>query len=299
VSQLWRFAVMETEPPRLDMEVTDETSVAFVIFVYRRYLTGQSVLATTVREQAWIGRGVPHKQSAEDMTLLVMRVLRGSPGALITEDIVCELDLELKRALASTDARRAEAARQRLVRLFELLDDVGAGRLFEDGLGRTYLHKYCRSGLRKRTLEWLQQNRVPGLLFGVKLVAHAEEPERGSALRNTNPSESVQARKARAVVKEVSEASQGAVDDSVEQCGKRSRHDVDKSLPTARRPCRQTAAGEGQTLMSEIVPGVFLDQSSVRARLRTVLAACRDPFVTSISSRPRRCVVRALRRLVP
>ena len=85
-----------------------------VIFVYRRYLTGQSVLATTVREQAWIGRVVPHKQSAEDMTLLVMRVLRGSPGALITEDMVCELDLELKRALTSTDASRAEAARQRL-----------------------------------------------------------------------------------------------------------------------------------------------------------------------------------------
>ena len=114
VSQLWRSAVLETEPPRLDMEVTDETFVTSVIFVYRRYLTGQSVLATTVREQAWIGRVVPHKQSAEDMTLLVMRVLRWSPGALITEDMVCELDLELKRALTSTDASRAEAARQRL-----------------------------------------------------------------------------------------------------------------------------------------------------------------------------------------
>ena len=160
-----------------------------------------------------------------------------------------------------------------MVRLFELLDDVGAGRLFEDGLGRTYLHKYCRSVLRKRTLEWLQQNRVPGLLFGVKLVAHAEEPERGSALRNTNPSQSVQAKKARAVVQEVKEATQVGVDDSVEQCGKRSRDDVDESLPTARRPRRQTAVGEGQTLMSEIVPGVFLDQSGVRARLRTFLAA--------------------------
>ena len=37
VSQLWRSAVLETEPPRLDMEVTDETFGTSVIFVYRRY----------------------------------------------------------------------------------------------------------------------------------------------------------------------------------------------------------------------------------------------------------------------
>ena len=42
VSKRWRSPVLETQQPDLEMEVKEETFVTCVIFVYRRYLTGQN-----------------------------------------------------------------------------------------------------------------------------------------------------------------------------------------------------------------------------------------------------------------
>ncbi len=251
----------------------DDTFVSAVQFVHRRYLTGQSVLATTVREQAWIGREMPHEQTAEDLTVSVLRVLRGSPGPVITEQSICELDLNLKRALSSTNAVRAEAAKQRLGHIWELLDDVGAGRLFTDNDGRTFLKKSCRSALTKKTLEWMQQNRVPGYLFGITDVALGEEPEPGTDLKGTNPSVSVQARKARGVTRgaegtEKDEAGELAPNHGGRVRKKREGDEGEAGGSCPRRLRRLTTGGEAQTLVSEVVTGVLLGQGDVRGRLR-------------------------------
>ena len=68
-------------------------------FVMRRYLPGQAVLAATVRESCWIATDEDFKTHVGDITPLLCRILRGVPGAVITEQHITDLDLNLRRKL--------------------------------------------------------------------------------------------------------------------------------------------------------------------------------------------------------
>ena len=56
---------------------------------------------------------------------------------------------------------------------WQALQDVGVGVVHLDDHGARYLRKYRRDGLSHFTLTWLQQQRVPGYMFGIAPRASA------------------------------------------------------------------------------------------------------------------------------
>ncbi len=56
-----------------------------------------------------------------------------------------------------------------------LFVDVGVGVVLRDDNGKPFLRKFRRDGLSARTVEWLQQNRVPSHLFGNADVSAARQ----------------------------------------------------------------------------------------------------------------------------
>ena len=143
VGTLWKACVCGEDVEGICGTISDEAFAASVRFMYTRYLAGQAVEATSVQDKVWLGRDVPHHVDASDLVALLVRILRGSPGACITGETITSIDLDSKRNLRN-------------------LADVGVGKLERDAHGQLFLRKFDRSALTQRTLKWLQQNRIPG-----------------------------------------------------------------------------------------------------------------------------------------
>jgi len=168
IGQYWVPALMKVDPPpELRRDVPNITFLSAVSFIYRRYLPGQCVLGVTAQEEAWLGRELPYETNPDDLTPEVVRILRGSPGGIISRGTIEQLDLALKRSLQRKESHEYKTALQKLERLWRLLFDVGVGRLMQDTSGETYLHKFRRDSLSQPALTWLQEQRVPGYLFGI------------------------------------------------------------------------------------------------------------------------------------
>ena len=185
---LWKACLGNEDVESVCGYVSDEAFATSVRFMYARYLAGQAVVATSVQEKVWLGRDVPHHVDASDLVPLLVRILRGSPGACITSETIESIDLDIKRNLRNPGTAAHEAATTRLQELWRMLADVGVGKLERDAHGHIFLRRYDRASLTKRTLEWLQQNRVPGFMFGIAAAAAGHTLDAGTALRGTNPS---------------------------------------------------------------------------------------------------------------
>ncbi len=196
ISSLWRDAVADRETGSIPVDISDPYFAASVAFMHRRYLAGQTVLAVTVAEVAWVGRHKPFFEDPEDLTPWVVRALRGVPGPVITVGHLLTLDLESKRALRDPGSAEADAARVKLDRVWKLCTDLGVGELDRDDQGRTYLRKFKRDALSGKTLRWLREQRVPGYIFGIAPISPgpveasatgAEQPSRDAAAQPADP----------------------------------------------------------------------------------------------------------------
>jgi hypothetical protein len=107
--------------------------------------------------------------------------------------------------------------------------------------------------LTKRTLEWLQQNRIPGFMFGIAAVAVTHAPEAGTKLRGTNPSLTVKL--------------SGAGSSLLVPTGGQpiSEGQVVGAAPP---PAAPQNAMPVKTVCTEIVPGILLDMKAARQRMR-------------------------------
>ena len=155
IGTLWKACVCGEDVEGICGTISDEAFAASVRFMYTRYLAGQAVVATSVQEKVWLGRDVPHHVDASDLVPLLVRILRGSPGACITGETITSIDLDSKRNLRNPGTAAHEAATARLQELWRMLADVGVGKLERDAHGQLFLRKFDRSALTQRTLEWL------------------------------------------------------------------------------------------------------------------------------------------------
>jgi len=168
IAQYWRASLLGVEPPPLlRQDVADEEFGAAVCFMYRRYLAGQCVLAVTAQEQSWLSKDLPFACDPTDLKPVLVRVLRGAATAIISRDVIVGLDLDIKRALqreGTVEHREAEIKLERILRSFE---DLGLGRMRTNAQGAAEFHKFRWDGLSAKAVEWLQNERVPGYLFGI------------------------------------------------------------------------------------------------------------------------------------
>ena len=276
----WPAALRGDAPPEeLPKEVPDEAFLAAVRFVYRRYLPAQCVLAVTAREQAWIGKDIDFHVLPGDITPLLVRLLRGIPDALITEDSICSLELELKRGLSNkgTETQRRDSE-VKLHRIWTGLATLGVGELTKDQNGRMVLHKYCWEALSDSTVAWLQEQRVPCYMFGMTarrdlfprvqkpVAAFSSKTKDGPELcQNLSQSSAPQQGKTSAATKAVPSTSEAL----------RPQADTDRSQSQTLLEPVSSKQGREQTqevLVNEVVPGVLLTQQNCRSRLRSYLA---------------------------
>jgi len=140
------------------------------MFAARRYLFGQAIIAKSVQEESWIGADVPteHPVSADEH--MVLRVLRGATGSRITEEDIIFADLDLKRTLRKGTAAEESAARNRIERVWHLLEERRVGEILESEQGKV-LVKYRPAFLTSTVRTWLQENRIPLQLWGLEYVA--------------------------------------------------------------------------------------------------------------------------------
>ena len=128
-----------TSTVELPREITNATYSAAVRFMYKRYLAGQAILAATVNEQSWLARRTPLTTEPGDLVPLLVRIIRGSPGATITMADVLEIDLDMKRDMRVPNSPHAQAALLKLQNLWQMMIDVGVGQCSQDTAGNTFL----------------------------------------------------------------------------------------------------------------------------------------------------------------
>ena len=195
-----------------------------------------------------------------------MRILRGTFHADVTVPRIAQIDLETKQAPRRPGSEEHAAAMRRIQDLWRLLLDVGAGELRRDSLGIVFLRKFRRDGLSKATLGWLQQNRIPGSVFGLAAAAKSVEPTGGTEFRNTNPSVTVHAMKPTPDKHPVDHGLPGPAPPSPLS------YAAPTSLPTtsAAIASHQQAARNPQleTLFCEVISGAVLDARGARQRVR-------------------------------
>ena len=86
----------EAMTPSLPSTITDACFIASLRMVYKKYVCGQCVLAKTAEEQAWLGRHTePRASLSDDITPILLQILRACVGACITEAFVLTVSLEL------------------------------------------------------------------------------------------------------------------------------------------------------------------------------------------------------------
>ena len=176
--------------------VSDAAFAASVRFSYRRYLPGQAVLTETIRAKSWLTREIPLKIVPGDLTPTLVRILRGCKGNTITRRNILEVDLDLKRDMLQGCALAMDSAERKLQELWRMMVDLGVGVVCAGIDGQMLCRKYERSSLSKLTLTWLQQNRIPGHLFGLHKISAEQLPDtstKGPRLHGTNPCNTVRA----------------------------------------------------------------------------------------------------------
>jgi hypothetical protein len=89
-------------------------------------------VSTSVQETVWLGREMPHDVDPSDLVPLLVRILRGSPGACITRATIESIDLGLKRNFRHPGNPAADAAKTRLQELWRMLSDAGVDHLEHD-----------------------------------------------------------------------------------------------------------------------------------------------------------------------
>ena len=158
--------------------ISDACFVASLKMVYNKYVYGQCVLAKTAEEEAWLGRHVePVGYTQDDLTPLLLHILRASAAASITEDFLLTVNLELKRALRlPTENPSYVAARELIGRIFNALKSRMLGQLSKDEKGRFLFRKGHIEHLSAGAVKWLRDNRVPLFQFGVG-KPRDEQPE--------------------------------------------------------------------------------------------------------------------------
>ena len=107
----------------------------------KRYLSGQAILSVTSNEQAWVPRRPDDSRDPGDMLPLLLRILRGAPGSLITLDHIFCADLALKRSIEKGSDTVAHLAQQRIAAIWQQLRDLGLGEVRRHG-DKVHSHKY-------------------------------------------------------------------------------------------------------------------------------------------------------------
>lgn len=187
ISSLWRDSVAARETGSVPVHVSDACFASGVAFMHRRYLAGQAVLAVTVSECAWVGRHKPFVEDPGDLTPWVVRALRGLPGPVITMEHLLTLDLESKRALRDPGSAEAQAAGDKLRRVWKLCADVGVGELDRDKGRGVRFRKFRRDALSGQTIKWLHEQRVPGYIFGIAPVSKDPVSAPATGARQVSP----------------------------------------------------------------------------------------------------------------
>ena len=96
-----RAMLQEEDPdlPKLGGTIINESWTAGVCAMFRKYLTGQHVLAVSAKDKAWLGRFADKQHESSSSQRLMMKSLRATAGGVITIDTLSSIDLSLKRAL--------------------------------------------------------------------------------------------------------------------------------------------------------------------------------------------------------
>ena len=256
-SMFWRAALRSETRFPWSTAVSNAVWAASCRFAYKRYLFGQSVLAQSIAAQSWIGVDIPLKIVEGDLVPILLRVLRGCPHNVITRERILSLDIDLRlRLRPQAGQEKRERAEYILRSLWDMLVALGVGRMDYQPDGSPLLLKFHRAALCKACLEWLQQNRVLGCLFGVDGTRPDQEPQPGQQFEGKNPitllSSSMLVAEMPQVVKS---GSYLAVPDDTSQ--------------TCQRP---KPSGPVNTLFHEIIEGALLTASAARARVRQELA---------------------------
>lgn len=172
IAAFWRHAVRSsTHCPAIPGQISDDTFVAAVHFMFRRYLAGQSVLAVTAREAAWASRDIPSEVNPADLTQVLVRIVRGCAGAVIRQEHIEMLDLELKIGLSQVGTLVWQQAQHKLEALWQGLEDIGVGKVVTPLQGPTFFKKYKYTAVSQHVLNWLREHRIPSYIFG--LMPHA------------------------------------------------------------------------------------------------------------------------------
>lgn len=150
--------------PRL---VSDAAFLAAVQFVHKRYLFGQAVLDTSVREGLGAkGHTVPG-HGGDNITPMLCTVLRSTPGTLIDRPAVLRCINGLRRQIDGGTAQQVAQAEGAVQHLLQLLSRLGIGEAVHGDTGAIlYIRKHGRQALSAPTLGWLRQHRVPRAMFG-------------------------------------------------------------------------------------------------------------------------------------
>ena len=85
--------------PTWEKHVSDDLFVSCVQFLHRRYLYGQSILATCTREQAWHAYDVEWEDRDVQQTSDVVRALRCKAGASIDKHSICDVEIRIRRMI--------------------------------------------------------------------------------------------------------------------------------------------------------------------------------------------------------
>ena len=165
VQHLWPAALGGPLPDDVPMYVNDACFLASVQFIQKRYLCGQAVLAVSAKEQIWNPRS--DSLDSSDLLPLLLRILRGAPGAFITADHIFCADLALKRSLERGGDAGAKLAELKIATIWQHLKDLGIGEICATGVAG-YMQKYHIQSLSQRCLTWLRNHRVPLSHFGLR-----------------------------------------------------------------------------------------------------------------------------------
>lgn len=173
VANLWPSALGRDLPDEFPTTVSNECFIASVQFMLKRYLFGQAILSVTSKEQTWLHRRHDFRDAEDDLLPLLLRILRGAPGSVITLEHIFCADLALKRSIEKGSCNAADLARQRIADLWLQLKDLGLGELCSSG-GTARFRKYHVGSLSPGCLDWLRKHRVPLSHFGKRShVDHA------------------------------------------------------------------------------------------------------------------------------
>lgn len=161
ISNLWPACLRSNVPEDFPVVVSNEC----VQFMLKRYLSGQAILSVTWNEQAWVPRRPDDFREPDDMLPLLLRILRGAQGSVITRDHIFCADLALKRSIEKGSDTVAHVAQQRITAIWQQLRDLGLGEIRAHGQSVQF-HKYHVASLKPSCLDWLRKHRVPVSHFG-------------------------------------------------------------------------------------------------------------------------------------